>query len=137
MNSYSYGGNNLVHQQTGILVWTILSIVFAIVGGFLVYFLFVKSDKKYSNKFVNWLKDFLDFNNLLLETIIKISYLILALYITLFSFGLIGQSFFLFLGVLVIGNVVIRVIYEFSILMIKICKDVSQINRKLKKDKES
>lgn len=132
--NYNYDGASLVTPSTGILIWTVVSIILAIIGGFIVYFLFIKPDKNYNNKFVNWLRDFLNFDHLLIENIIKISYLILAIYITLYSFGLIATSFFLFLGMLTLGNVILRVLYEFSILMIKICKDISEINNKIKKE---
>ena len=72
-----------------------------------------------------------------MEALLKITYLIVALYITLSSFVLIGVDFWAFLGTLIIGNVVARLVYEFSLLLLVICRNTTEINKKLsKKDKE-
>lgn len=125
--NYGYGSS-----VSGVLVWTIISVVIAVVGGITLYFTFLKDNKKYTG-FIAKLKDFLNFKALLLEEILKISYLILAIFITLYSFGLIGTSVVAFLLTLVVGNLVLRITYELSILLIKICQNTSEINNKLKK----
>ena len=133
---YGYNSYNTLASTAdrinGVLVWTIISIVVALVGGITLYFVFLKGNKKY-NGFVAKLRDFLNFKTLLLEEILKISYLILAIFITLYSFGLIGTSVVAFLLTLVCGNLVLRISYELSILLIKICNNTSEINSKLKK----
>ena len=60
-----------------------------------------------------------------------------AIYITLYSFALIGTSFGSFLGMLIGGNLVLRITYELLILIISICSNVSEINKKLKSSKET
>ena len=78
--------------------WMIVAFILAVVGGILTYFLFLKKDN--NNKFtgfVNYLYEFLSFKKMWLETILKVSYLILTIYITLMSFELIGKSFIAFL----------------------------------------
>ena len=127
-----YGNYGYESSVSGFLVWTIISVVVAIVGGITLYCIFLKGNKKYTG-FVAKLKDFLCFKTLLLEEILKISYLILALFITLYSFGLIGTSVVSFFLTLVVGNLVLRITYELSILLIKICQNTSEINNKLKK----
>ena len=124
---YDYGSS-----VSGFLVWAIISVVIAVIGGITLYFVFLKNEKKYTG-FVAKLKDFLSFKTLLLEEILKISYLILAIFITLYSFGLIGTSVVAFLLTLVVGNLALRITYELSILLIKICQNTSEINSKLKK----
>lgn len=126
-NTY-YATNNF----TGMAVWTVISVILAIGGGIALYFLFIKKDKKYDGILAK-LHSFLNFKTMLIEDILKLSYLILALYITLFSFGLIGISIMSFIVVLIIGNIALRITYELSILLIKICKNTSEINSKLKK----
>ena len=113
-------------------VWIIIAFVLAIIGAFLVYFLFVKSDKKIENKFVAWLREFLDFNSMLIETIMKIAYIFIAIFITLGSFALISSSFVSFLLVLIFGNIIARVTYEFVMITISIWKNTRDINRKMK-----
>ena len=111
----------------------IIALILAIAGGILVYFLFLKKDNE--NKFTGFLKylyEFLSFKKMWLESILKISYLILAIYISLMSFELIGTSFLGFILTLVFGNIVLRVVYELSLLLLTICRNTTEINKKLK-----
>ena len=117
---------------SGNAVWTIVAFVLAIIGAFIVYFLFVKSDKKLDNKFLVWLRNFLDFQSMLIETILKIAYIFVALFITLASFGLIGENFFGFLLFLIGGNILTRVLYEFIMIQISIWQNTRDINKKMK-----
>ena len=48
--------------------------------------------------------------------------------------GLISTSFVLFLVQLVFGNIIARIGFEFSLLMITICKNTTEINDKLKQN---
>lgn len=114
-------------------VWIIISLILAIIGGILAYVLFVKKDNKLPNKFLEWLKKFLDFKEMIVEPLLKVTYIILAIFITLSSFSLISESFVEFLLSLVVGNLVLRLIYEFSLVLIQIWKNTTQINDKMKK----
>lgn len=128
-----YYGSSLSNQVAGSVVWTIIAAIVAVVGGFLVYFLFLKQDDaKFGNKFLVWFKNFLNFKEMLIEPILKVTYLILAIFITLSSFNLIGTSFVSFLLTLILGNIMLRVIYEASLIMIMIWKNTSEINKKMK-----
>ena len=133
--NYGYGYGN---PTTGLIstasagIWVIISLVLAIVGAFVIYFVFVKPEKKYDNKFVSWLRRFLNFQEMLIEPILKIFYIFIALLITLSSFALISTSFVSFLMVLVIGNILVRVIYEFSMILIGIWQNTRDINKKMK-----
>ena len=140
MYSSSYSRSLLSSSSDAVnsSVWLIVSIILAVVGGILIYFLFLskKNEGKFKG-FVGWLYDFLSFKKMFMEALLKITYLIVALYITLSSFALIGVNFWAFLGTLIIGNVVARLIYEFSLLLLVICRNTTEINKKLsKKDKE-
>lgn len=120
-------------QTSNSLTWMIIALILAIAGGILVYFLFLK--KANENKFTGFLKylyEFLSFKKMWLESILKISYLILAIYISLMSFELIGTSFLGFILTLVFGNIVLRVVYELSLLLLTICRNTTEINKKLK-----
>lgn len=116
----------------GSLIWIIISLIVALVGCFVVYFLFVKKDNKLSNKFLAWLRKFLSFDTMLIETILKIAYLFAVIFLTLGSFALIGSSFVAFLSVLIGGNLLTRVIYELSLIKIMIWKNTTEIKRNLK-----
>ena len=124
--------NSAVNSGLGSLVWTIISLVVALAGCFIVYFLFLKKDVKTKSDFVAWLKEFLSFDKMLIEPILKITYLFFVIFITLSSFSLIGTSFVSFLLTLVFGNLFIRVVYEIALITIMIWKNTAEIKNKLK-----
>ena len=82
------------------LVWLIVSLVAALVGGIVLYFTVFanKNEGKYKG-FMAWLYDFVKFKKLYITTVLKVTYMVLAIFLTLYSFALIGTSFLLFLGV--------------------------------------
>ncbi len=122
-----------INAGVGSLVWTIVSLVVAIFGCFIVYYLFVTNKKfKTDNKLLAWLKSFLNFDKMLIETILKITYIFFVIFITLFSFTLIRLSFLSFLIFLVFGNVIMRIIYELILITIMIWKNTAEIKNKLK-----
>lgn len=115
-------------------VWIIISMVLAVVGGIVLYFTFLKKDNegKYTG-FWGWMYDFLTFKKLTIESVLKILYLICALFITLSSFAMISASFLAFLVYLVIGNLVARIAYELILVRLIICRNTTEINKKLDK----
>ena len=124
-------------SAVGSTVWVILSLILAVVGGILVYFLFLskKNEGKFTG-FLGWLYDFLSFKKMFLEALLKVTYLIIAIYITLYSFVLIGDSFLGFLLTLVLGNVIARVVYEFSLVLLVICRNTTDIAKNTSKKVE-
>ena len=124
-------------SAVGSTVWVILSLILAVVGGILVYFLFLskKNEGKFTG-FLGWLYDFLSFKKMFLEALLKVTYLIIAIYITLYSFVLIGDSFLGFLLTLVLGNVIARVVYEFSLILLVICRNTTEIAKNTSKKVE-
>lgn len=138
-NYYGYGRSSSVLNSTSSgSVWVIVSLVLAIVGGLVLYFVFLnkKNEGKYTG-FLAWMYDFLSFKKLFIEAFLKITYLILAIFITLSSFALIGSSFLGFLSTLIVGNIVVRAGYEFSLILLVICRNTTDINKKLPKDNYS
>ena len=115
-------------------IWTIVSVILAIIGGIVLYFTFLskKNEGKFTG-FLGWLYDFLTIKKMMIENVLKILYIIVALFVTLSSFGLISISFLAFLLTLVIGNVLTRVIYELLLVKLVICKNTTEINKKLNK----
>ena len=131
---YNYVTTDTIGRTASAGIWMIISGVLAVVGGLVVYFLFLtkENDKKLEGK-AKWAYDFLQFRKLFAEVLLKIAYLITAIYITLSSFAMIGISFIGFLLYLVIGNVVARLGYEFALVLLTICKNTTEINAKLSK----
>ena len=120
-------------SQPSSAAWGTIALILAIIGGILVYFLFLKKDNE--NKFTGFKKylyEFLYFKKMWLETILKISYLIITIYLSLMSFELIKTSFLLFVLTFALGNLIVRVIYELSLLLLTICRNTTEINKKLK-----
>ena len=134
MHMYNgYGSFNSINQAG---IWFIISVVVAIIGGIFVYFmLLTKDNEKKCTGFMKTLFDFATFKKLILEDILKLLYIIVAIYITLSSLALISSSFVLFLIQLVFGNIIARIVFEFSLLMLTICKNTTEINDKLKQSK--
>lgn len=127
VNSYGMHSSNLSS-----IIWTVVALVIALVGCFIVYYLFLEKDVKTNNSFVQWLKKFLSFDKMLIETLLKISYLFFVIFITLSSFSLIGTSFISFLIYLIVGNLLLRILYEIILIKIMIWKNTNEIKKKLK-----
>lgn len=122
-----------VGMGLGSLIWIIVSVIIALIGCFLVYFMFVANNNfKTKNKFVSWLVDFLRFDKMLIETILKICYIFVAIFVTLGSFALIPVNFFSFLGMLIGGNILARVLYEAALIKVMIWKNTTEIKKNLK-----
>ena len=115
-------------------VWVIISAVIAVIGGIVLYFTFLsaKNEGKYTG-FLGWMYDFLTFKKMVIENILKIIYLIAASFITLASFAVISNSFLSFVLVLVVGNLVTRIMYELFLVVLIICRNTTDINKKLDK----
>ncbi len=135
MISSSSSLDGIVAGGIMLIVWTILILILAIVGGICLYIFFLSPKKEIKNKFLNWLKRFLNFDVMLLEFILKVVYIASALFITVWPLALIFMSPLGFLAALltiVLGNIGLRVTYEFMLMLIMLCKNTSEINRKIK-----
>ena len=119
-------------EMTG--VWMILAFALAIGGAIALYCTFLRKDNDGKFKgFLGWLYDFLTFKNMLLEMILRVVYLVLAIHITLTSLSFLGINFLFFVIYLVFGNLFLRVIFEFSLVLLTICRNTSEINKKMSK----
>ena len=116
----------------GSAIWGIIASVLAVIGGILVYFLFIKKDNKGLSKKLVTLKELLDFRIMIIEPILKVLYLIGTIYVILVSFSFISVSFLLFLVILILGPIVIRLVYEGFLIMIMIWKNTKEINDNIK-----
>ena len=138
---YDYGYDMLGSTSSapsmgiGAIIWIIISLIAALVGCFLVYFMFVKKEGKEKNKFLNWLKDFLRFDNMLIETILKIAYIFAAIFLTLFAFTFFAlgfAGFLMWLLTITFGNLLLRVIYEGMLIKVMIWKNTTEIRKNMK-----
>ena len=129
---YSSSANDLA----GAGIWMIIAAILAIVGGILVYFLFVKSKTEPKGKFAKWLKNFLAFKVMWIEPILKVVYYIATIFIILFSFTYLtlgGTGILFFFLSLVFGPVLIRIVYEMTMMFIMIWHNTQEIADNTKK----
>ena len=113
-------------------VWIIVSILLAVIGGIFFFTTYFGHDRdgQYTG-YKKLLYDFFNFKLTIIEPIFRVCYLIIAIAITLSSFSLITINFFRFIAVLVFGNIIARLGFELLLLILKLFKDVSEINVKL------
>lgn len=113
--------------------WPIITLILSIISGVLVYIFFL-SPKKENNlsPLLKCLKDFLNFDKMMIETILKIVYLISTIFVILTSFNFIAYDFGLFFLTLILGPIFIRLFYELILINICIWKNTTDINKKMK-----
>lgn len=127
MYPYSYN-----YSSTGqSVVWITVSLILGFIGGICLYVCFVRENRDLKDPRLIKLRDFLQFRTLIIEPVLKCLYCMLAVFITLCSFELIGSSFMGFLFFLVFGNVIARLLYEGSMIVLMIWRNTSEINKKL------
>ncbi len=128
--------NLLYSLPTGFYIWSIVALILAIIGGVLVYALFVKPNTTPKGKFAKWLKDFLSFKIMWIEPILKMIYYFATIFAVLYSFTFLalgGEGILMWLGCLVFGPIVIRIIYEASMMFIMIWRNTRDIAENTKK----
>ncbi len=147
-NTYTYGGSTLSSSDAVIAaglfdsagIWGIIALILAIIGGILVYFLFIRQKNSPKNKFAKWLKDFLSFKIMWIEVILKIAYYVATIFIILFSFSFFGMTnifggaaVLMFFLCLILGPIVIRLAYEAGMMFIMIWRNTQDISDHTKK----
>ena len=111
-------------------IWMGVAGVIALIGGILLYFLFVRSKDNPKNGFLKWLKDFLSFKIMWIEPILKMVYYIGTIFIIIFSFSFLsygGMGVLLWLMCLILGPIAIRLSYELVMMFIMIWKNTRDI----------
>ena len=120
----------------GVGIWILIAGILAIIGGILVYFLFVKSKTEPKGKFAKWLKNFLSFKIMWLEPILKVVYYIATIFTILFSFIFLahgGYGILMFFLFLILGPIAIRLLYEMTMMFIMIWRNTKDISDNTKK----
>lgn len=111
----------------------LIAFIIAIAASIVIYFVFMdkKEESKYTG-FVKKLYDFLHFKINFIEAFLKIAYITTTLYVTITSFSLIKVDVALFFVTLILGNIIIRILYEAAFLLYNIYLNTKEINSKLK-----
>ena len=135
-SSYGYSSSASTDALAGAGIWTIIALILAIVGGILVYFLFVKAKTEPKGKFGKWLKEFLSFRIMWIEPILKVLYYIATIFVILFSFSFLalgGVGVLSFFLCLILGPVGVRLAYEMTMMFIMIWRNTRDIAEAKKK----
>jgi len=133
----SYYDSNYFTPQTvtpsisGSQVWTIISLVLAVIGGITLYFTVFskKNDGKY-NGIMAKIYNSVHFKYFVIDDLFKILYIISAIGVTLLSLNYINN--WKFLVILIGGNLATRISYEFFMLFIELCHNVRSMSNKKK-----
>ena len=119
MYTYSY------RAASGLATGGVIALILGIILGIIVYFFFIKKDRSnYGGKLLK-IHDVLNFRKLYLESFLKVLYVICAIMIavmaivSLFSSGSFGAGLLSFIVLLVVGEVIVRLLYESAILVLK------------------
>ena len=132
----NYGFDHAIKSVAYGAMWTVVSLILAIIGGVLVYFLFIKGKDLKLSAGLSKLRDLLDFKIMLIEPILKILYLVITIFVILISFNFITTNFLAFLLALILGPIIVRIIYEASLMLVMIWKNTKVIADNTSKPKE-
>lgn len=133
MRNYDYGINAISASSSSSTSGSLIAFIVAIAASIVIYFVFM--DKKEESKYTGFVKnlyDFLHFKINFIEAFLKIAYITTTLYVTITSFSLIKVDVALFFMTLILGNIVIRILYEAAFLLYNIYLNTKEINSKLK-----
>ena len=140
LSGSDYTASSMYGTAAGIGIWGIIALILAIVGGILVHFLFVKSKTEPKGKFAQWLKDFLAFKIMWIEPILKVIYYMATIFVILYSFSFLGMfnimggmAFLMFILTLVLGPIIVRLMYEATMMFIMIWRNTRDIAENTKK----
>ncbi|MDR1064850.1 MAG: zinc ribbon domain-containing protein [Oscillospiraceae bacterium] len=115
-------------------------LILGLIGGLALFFTFLSRRRENSfSGFVRKLYDFLNFKTLLAETLLRILYLVCACTVTLSAFAALfrmagynfGGALLAFILLLVVGNAMLRLGFEFLLVQLIICRNSTEINAKL------
>jgi len=134
---YNLGGtSNMPNIPANAIVWIVIAAV-SIIGGIVLYFTFLsKRNEGRFRRFLRWTYEFLNFKKFTIEAILKITYLMLAIFITLASFTIIPSSPVGFLLTLILGNLALRIACEILLVILVMCRNTTEINNKLTKKED-
>ena len=133
MRNYYYGINAISASSSSSTSGSLIAFIVAIAASIVIYFVFM--DKKEESKYTGFVKnlyDFLHFKINFIEAFLKIAYITTTLYVTIISFSLIKVDVALFFMTLILGNIIIRILYEAAFLLYNIYLNTKEINSKLK-----
>ena len=129
MLDYGYGMGSYGSYVSYDSTWLTISLVLAIIGGIVAYFLFISRKNTSKSPFLKWLHSFLNFRKYIISAILKIMYACTVIFITLGSFAFIRVGVAQFFLMLIVGNLVARLCYEATLMFITLVNNTSEIRK--------
>ena len=136
---YDYGYNGIGSSATVVIVLTAVAAVLAIAVTVLA-FIFIVPEKRREklNAFGKFLHDTSNFKYLLVEKILQVLYIFATAFTILLGFfSLFRAEFLTGLGMMIVGPIAIRLVYEMFMMVILLLKNVIMINKKLKNQNDT
>lgn len=132
MNLGDFGIGSIGGYYSGGGSTTIVFCILAVLGGLAIYFLFAtpKNEGKFTG-FAGWLYDFARFTKNIAVTLLKITYFIVAIFITLQALYLLFINFGTGIMLLIVGNLVLRIIYELILVLLSIHENLVAIRKRI------
>ena len=131
MSSYPYSyTHTYTYTPFFSLILLILALIVIIAGGLALYFFFVRKPNRFQGAAAK-LHDALNFRTFYTEKLLRALYSITVVAIVVYSVVLLFTHFFTALLVFVLGNLVARIVYEYALLLLVLCRNTQEINRKM------
>lgn len=131
MYSYPYSyTHTYTYTPFFTVILPIIALIIVIAGGLSLYFLFVRKPNHFQGT-VAKLHDALNFQTFYTEKFIRALYCITVVGIVVYSVVLLFSHFFTALLLFVLGNLAARIVYEYALLLLVLCRNTQEINRKM------
>lgn len=143
---YSSSPSSFLSNSSTTAVVMIVCLILSIIGGIVLLLTFLSKKNEYKfTGFLGWLYKFLNFKTMFAETLLRALYIILTCWLTLSALGnllfstggSIGGKLLTFLLTVTLGNIALRLVFEFSLVVLVICRNTSEMNHKLGKGNET
>ena len=126
---YSYASAYTYTPFFSILL-PVLALIVILAGGLALYFLFVRKPNTFQGAAAK-LHDALTFRTFYTEKLLRALYSIVVVGIVVYSVILLFSNFFGALLVFIGGNLIARIVFEFALLLLVLCRNTQEINRKM------
>ena len=131
MSSYPYSyTHTYTYTPFFSLILPIIALIVIIAGGLALYFLFVRKANRFQGAAAK-LHDALNFRTFYTEKLLRALYSITVVGIVVYSVILLFSQFFTALLLFVLGNLTARIVYEYALLLLVLCRNTQEINRKM------
>ena len=131
-SSYPYAYSYATYRMPSFysVFLTVLAALVIVAGGLALYFLFVRKPNHYQGAAAR-LHDALSFRTFYTEKLLRALYCIAVVSIVVSSVILLFSNFFGALLVFIAGNLIARIVFEFALLLLVLCRNTQEINQKM------